>query len=163
MNKVQFIKTAEGEELAVLPKSEYDRLVALAASEDAGTARIVRRARAAIAGGQEIVLPKMVIDRMATGDNPIRVLREWREMTQVELVVRIGITQGYLSDLEAGKRKGPVALHQKIARALGVPIDLLLPVAVSEQEADRERFARRGQFVKDRQAAQHRIRSHRGR
>jgi DNA-binding XRE family transcriptional regulator len=43
-------------------------------------------------------------------------------MTQAELTESIGITQGYLFDLEAGKRKGPVALHQKIARALGVPM-----------------------------------------
>ena len=136
MTKVQFIKTAGGEELAILPKSEYERLTALAIGEDAGVARIVRRARAALAAGHEIVLPKTVVDRLAAGENPIRVLREWRDMTQAELVVSVGITQGYLSDLEAGRRKGPVALHQKIARALGVPIDLLLPIAVSDEQAD---------------------------
>ena len=78
-------------------------------------------------------------------------------MTQAELVVAVGITQGYLSDLEAGKRKGPVALHQKIARALGVPIDLLLPIAVSDQEADPERFAERSRaFRKMKQARRRR-------
>jgi hypothetical protein len=45
--------------------------------------------------------------------------------------------------LEAGNRKGPLALHQKIARALGVPLDLLAPLAVSDEEADPERFAKR--------------------
>ena len=142
MSKVQFIKTTSGEELAVLPKSEYERLAALAADEDTGTARIVREARAAIASGHDIVLPKTVVDRLAAGDNPIRVLREWRGFIQLELAVAVGITQGYLSELEAGKRKGPVALHQKFARKLGVPIDLLLPIAVSEEEADPERFAK---------------------
>jgi transcriptional regulator with XRE-family HTH domain len=68
-------------------------------------------------------------------------------MTQAELVMSIGITQGYLSDLEAGKRKGPVALHQKIARTLAVPIHLLLPVAVSEKGANTKRFAKRRQSV----------------
>ena len=48
MTKVQFIKTAGGEELAVLPKSEYERLTALATDEDVGTARLVRKARAAV-------------------------------------------------------------------------------------------------------------------
>jgi DNA-binding XRE family transcriptional regulator len=151
MTKVQFIKTTGGEELAILPKSEYERLTALAVGEDAGMARVVRRARAALASGDEIVLPKAVVDRLAAGENPIRVLREWRDMTQAELVVRVGITQGYLSDLEAGKRKGPVALHQKVARALGVPIDLLLPVAVSDEAADPARFAKRRQVVEDMQ------------
>lgn len=148
MTKVQFIKTTGGEELAILPKSEYDRLTALAASEDAGTARIVSRARAAIAAGREVMLPKTVVDRLASPENPIRVLREWRDMTQAELAMSVGIAQGYLSDLEAGKRKGPVALHQKFARALGAPIDLLLPIAVSEREADPARFAKRQQVVK---------------
>ena len=163
MTKVQFIKITGGEELAVLPKCDYERLVALAASEDVGTARIVRRAREAIAAGREIVLPKTVVDRLVAGENPIRVLREWQEMTQAELVVRVGITQGYLSDLEAGKRKGPVALHQKIARALGVPINLLLPIAVSDEEADPARIAKRGQVVRDRQATQDIIRGRRRR
>jgi DNA-binding XRE family transcriptional regulator len=143
MTKVQFIKTGNGEELAVLPKAEYERLTKAAAGEDAATARIVREARAEIAEGREIVLPKAIVDRLAGGENPIRVLREWRGMTQMELIVPLGITQGYLSDLETGRRKGPMALHQKIARKLGVPIDLLLPIAVSGEEADPTRFAKR--------------------
>jgi DNA-binding XRE family transcriptional regulator len=157
MTKVQFIKTTGGEELAVLPKSEYQRLVALAVDEDVGTARVVRRAREALETGREIVLPKTVVDRMASGENAIRVLREWRDMTQAELVMSVGITQGYLSELEAGKRKGPVALHQKIARALGVPIQLLLPIAVpEEEEADFARLAKRRQVIKDMQKVRRR-------
>jgi DNA-binding XRE family transcriptional regulator len=156
VTKVQFIKTTNGEELAVLSKSEYERLTARAASEDAGVARIVRRARAALAAGREIVLPKAIVDRLAAGANPIRVLREWRGRTQAELVVSIGITQGYLSELEGGKRKGPVALHQKIARALDVPIELLLPIAVSDEEADPARFAKRRRVVEDMKRARRR-------
>jgi DNA-binding XRE family transcriptional regulator len=148
MTKVQFIKTAGGEELAVLPKSEYERLAALATDEDVGTARLVRKARAAVEAGREVLLPKAIVDRLAAGENPIRVLREWRDMTQAELAVAIGITQGYLSDLESGKRKGTVVLHQKFARALGVPIDLLLSIAVSEEEADPGRVAKRREAVR---------------
>jgi DNA-binding XRE family transcriptional regulator len=156
MTKVQFIKTTGGEELAVLPKREYDRLAAFAVSEDRGVARIVRRARAALATGREIVLPKTVVDRLAAGENPVRVLRTWRDMTQAELVLRVGITQGYLSDIEAEKRRGPIALHQKIARALDVPIDLLLPAAVPNH-AHATHFSKRGQ------AAKYRIRARRRR
>jgi DNA-binding XRE family transcriptional regulator len=149
VTKVQFIKTDGGEELAILPRAEYERLRSVAADEDVGVGRIVDNARAAIGAGDEIVLPKHIVDRLAEGENPIRVLREWREMMQIELAVSVGITQGYLSDLETGKRKGPLALHQKIARALGVPITLLLPVAVSEKEADPKRVAKRRQVVQD--------------
>ena len=149
MTKVQFIKTAGGEELAILPKSEYERLAKLVAYEDIGTARVVRNARKKIASGFEVMLPKAVVDRLAAQENPIRVLREWRAMTQDELAGAVEITQGYLSDLEAGKRKGPVAVHQKISRELGVPIELLLPIAVSEEEANPARIAKRSQRVEE--------------
>lgn len=136
-----------------MSKAEYEQLAKQAADEDAGAARLVRRARDAIAAGREVVLPKSVVDRLAAGENRIRVLREWRDMTQVELVAAIGITQGYLSDLESGKRKGPVALHQKVAMTLGVPIDLLLPIAVSDEAADAPRIARRRRVPQEMQRA----------
>jgi DNA-binding XRE family transcriptional regulator len=149
MTKVQFIKTGGGEELAVLPKSEYERLVAQATDEDVGTGRLVRKARAAVEAGREVLLPKVVVDRLAAGDNPIRVLREWRGMTQAELAIAIGITQGYLSDVESGKRKGTIELHQKFAGTFGLPIDLLLPIAVSREEANPAKFARDRKYVHD--------------
>ncbi len=126
MTKVQFIKTKDGEELAVLPKAEYERLSALAESEDIGTARIVRKARTAIAAGHEIILPKTVVDRLAAGENPIRVIREWRDTTQLEITFRTDLSQSYLSDLESGRRRGTADVLAKIARALKVPLDLLV-------------------------------------
>jgi len=122
---VRFETTPSGE-VAILPRADYERLKKLAdeAMEDAGTARLVARARKDVAGGIPL-LPKETVDRLANGENPIRVLREFRGYTQAELVVAVKITQGYLSDLETGKRKGPLQLHQKIARALGVPLELL--------------------------------------
>ena len=126
MNKVQFIKTERGEELAVLPRDEYERLKALATSEDAGAARIVRKTKAAVAAGREILLPKIVVDRLAAGENPIRVLREWRDMTQTDISVRTDISQGHLSDIESGRRTGTPAALRKIADVLKVPLDLLI-------------------------------------
>ncbi|MEX2128480.1 MAG: helix-turn-helix transcriptional regulator [Xanthobacteraceae bacterium] len=145
---VKFTMTAKGE-MAILPRAEYERLkkLALEAEEDAGTARLVARAKKDVARGQPL-LPKEIVDRLANAENPIRVLREFREYSQDELVTAVGITQGYLSDLETGKRKGPLQLHQKIARALGVPLDLLAPIAVSLAEADPRRIAKRKQAVR---------------
>lgn len=136
--------------MAILPRAEYERLKTLAdeAMEDAGTARLVARAKKEVSAGASL-LPMATVDRLANGENPIRVLREFRNESQIELTVRVGITQGYLSDLETGKRKGPMALHQKIARALGVPLELLAPIAVSEEKADPVRFANRKRAVAD--------------
>jgi len=144
---VRFQTTRNGE-FAILPRAEYERLKKLAdeALEDVGTARLIARAKEEVAAGAPL-LSKKIVDRLADGENPIRVLREFRDETQMELSVSLGITQGYLSDLESGKRKGPLALHQKIARALGVPLELLTPIAVSKEEADPVRLANRKRAI----------------
>ena len=127
-SNVQFLHTPGGDDLAVLPRSEYERLVALAAEalEDAAASRVIRSSSRAIKEGREVVLPKAVADRLANGDNAVRVLREWRDMIQGELAAAVGISQNYLSEIETGRRKGPAELQKKFARALGVPMDLLV-------------------------------------
>jgi transcriptional regulator with XRE-family HTH domain len=47
-------------------------------------------------------------------------------MTQLELSFKTDIGQGYISDLESGRRKGTTAALKKIAGALNVPLDLLV-------------------------------------
>lgn len=129
---VKYQKTPRGE-VAILPREEYERLAAKAAEadEDAGTARIVSRARREVADGGPL-LPKDVVDRLANGENPVRVLREWRErdssegMTQMYLSFKTNLSQGYISDIETGRRKGTAAALRLIANALNVPLDLLV-------------------------------------
>ena len=123
---VRFQKTPRGE-IAIMPRKEYEALVVKAAEadEDADTARLVARARGEIAAGAPL-LPKHVIDRLAKGDNPVRVLREWREVTQLYLSFKTKLSQGYISDVETGRRKGAAAALRRIADALKVPLDLLV-------------------------------------
>lgn len=123
---VRFQKTARGE-IAILPRKEYEALAAKAAEadEDAGTARIVARARKEIAAGASL-LPKSVVDRLVKGENPVRVLREWRDVTQLYLSFKTGLSQGYISDVETGRRKGAAAALRRIADVLKVPLDLLV-------------------------------------
>lgn len=136
--------------LAIMPRDEYEAMKALAdeAWEDRQTARLVDRAMADIAAGMP-VFPLEIADRLTNGENPIRVLREFRGMTQAELATSEGlqITQNYLSELETGKRKGPLALHQKLARVLGVPLDLLAGDDVSDEKADPVRTANRKKAI----------------
>jgi hypothetical protein len=123
---VRFQKTARGE-VAILPRKDYEALVAKAteAVEDEGTARLVARARREIAAGAPL-LPKHVVDRLAKLENPVRVLREWRDVTQMHLSFKTGLSQGYLSDVETGRRKGTAAALRRIANVLKVPLDLLV-------------------------------------
>ena len=123
---VRFKKTGKGE-IAILSRKDYEALAAKAAEagEDIGTARLVARARREIASGAPLI-PKAVADRIAKGENPLRVLREWRDETQLYISFKTGLGQGYISDLENGRRKGTAAALSKIASALGVPLELLL-------------------------------------
>ena len=123
---VRFKKTDKGE-VAILPRKEYETLVAKAkeADEDAGTARLVARARKEIVAGAPRI-PMVVADRIANGENPIRAIREWKDITQTYLSFKTNIGQGYISDLENGRRKGTTAALKEIARVLGVPIDVLV-------------------------------------
>ncbi len=123
---VRFQKTPRGE-VAILPRRDYELLVATAseADEDAGTARIVARARKEIAGGGPL-LPKDIVDRMANGENPLRVLREWRDITQMYLSFKTNLSQGYISDIENGRRRGTTAALRLVANVLRVPLDLLV-------------------------------------
>jgi len=124
---VRFQKTARGE-FAILPRKEYEALAAKAAEadEDAGTARIVARARKEIAAGAPL-LPKAVVDRLAKGEHPVRVLREWRDVPHTYLSFKTGLSQGYISDVETGRRNGTAAALRLIADVLKVPLDLLVP------------------------------------
>lgn len=123
---VRFQKTARGE-VAILPRKDYETLVAKAAeaAEDKGTARLVARARREIAAGAPL-LPKQVVDRLAKRENPIRVLREWRGVTQIQLSAKTNIRQGSISDIETGRRNGTANALRCIADALRVPLDLLV-------------------------------------
>ena len=88
-------------------------------------ARGLLRARKEIASGAPLI-PKDIADRIANGENTLRVLREWRDMTQLYLSFKTDIGQGYISDLESGRRKGTTAALKKIAVAMNVPLDLLV-------------------------------------
>jgi DNA-binding transcriptional regulator YiaG len=122
---VRFQKTPRGE-IAILPRKDYEALVAKAseADEDAGTARLVARARKEVAAGAPL-LPKDVVERLANGENPVRVLRAWREITQMHLSFKTNLSQGHISDIESGRRTGTPAALRLIADVLKVPLDLL--------------------------------------
>jgi hypothetical protein len=123
---VRFQKTPRSE-VAIFPRKDYELLVARAseADEDAGTARIVARARKEIASGGPL-LPKDIVDRMANGEHPVRVLHEWRDVTQMYLSFKTSLSQGYISDIENGRRTGTAAALRQIANVLKVPLELLV-------------------------------------
>src|SRR3569833_2897603 len=115
--------TPGGEELVVLPRAEYEALVerAAEADEDAFDVAIydARRAEASP------VLPADVSMAMLRGESRLRALRQWRDVGQVQLAYKTEISQGFLSDLENGKRNMTAEMRRRIAKVLEVPEDWL--------------------------------------
>lgn len=125
MSKIQIITSPSGEQMVVLSKEEFDLMAANQFDEDAETVRIYRESMAAIERGEDIALPEAVWDRLEARESPVRVLREFRSMTQKELAEAAGISQSYLSEIERGAREGTLSTIKAIAKALAVPLTVL--------------------------------------
>jgi DNA-binding XRE family transcriptional regulator len=71
----------------------------------------------------EEAFPAEVADGIIDGENPIRVFREYRGLTQEKLAKAAHIARPYLAELEACKKQGSVAVLKKIARLLKVGLE----------------------------------------
>jgi hypothetical protein len=126
MSAPQIIRSPSGEELVVLPRAEYEVLLERAAqeAEDAEDVAIYDARKAELSAGG-VVLPSEVSAAVLRGDSRLRAIRKWRDETQLHLEFKTGIGQGYLSDLESGRRTGTPETIAKLAEALNVPIEWL--------------------------------------
>ena len=89
---------------------------------------IVDRRSVGDAEGQELV-PAEVVDRLIDGEHPLRVWREYRDMTQKRLGAKAGFSDGYIAAIESGKKEGSLKALRALARALDVDLDDILPDA----------------------------------
>jgi DNA-binding XRE family transcriptional regulator len=64
--------------------------------------------------------------RIVRGENPVRVFREEKGMTQKLLADETGVTQATISEIETGRKTGSVEVLKAIADALGVSLDDLV-------------------------------------
>ena len=128
MTAVQFIVSPSGDELAVLPRAEYERLAGLAgeAAEDAEDAAIYAQAKAEWeAKGRPVFPAELSMLLLQTGSR-LAAIRKWRGLSQASLAGKAAIRQGYLSDIETGRRRGAQATIQRLSQALDVPTDWLM-------------------------------------
>ncbi len=114
-------QTPSGEEMVVLPRADYDRL--LGAAEMAADVAAFDEAQRAHAAGEEEYIPAAAVDRMLAGENLIRVWRQYRGLTLEQLAERAGTSKSYLSQIESGARTGGIGKLQRIAAALSLTLD----------------------------------------
>lgn len=126
---VQIINKDGRPEWAVIPYEEYIRL-----RDEAEMLQDVAdydAAKETLEQGEELI-PSEVTFAILDGENPIRVWRNYRTLTQQELADRAGISKPYLSQIETGKRTGTAEVLAAIANALGVTLDELMPAEIVE-------------------------------
>lgn len=83
------------------------------------------RVKAELAAGEDDLVPAEVVNAVLQGENAIRAWRQHRGLSQVQLAEAAGISQGYLAQMETGKRDGTIAVYRALADALGLdPGDL---------------------------------------
>jgi DNA-binding XRE family transcriptional regulator len=123
MGRLQIIRTPSGEEMVVLPRKEYDALVsaAEAASEDADDVAIYDSRKAELAASPASPFPEAVSSLLLKGHSRLKAIRLWRNMSQLELAKQAGVGQGYLSDIESGRRPGSAEVLRNLAERLEVP------------------------------------------
>lgn len=72
------------------------------------------------------VIPMYVSERLSAGEHPVKVFREYRDMTQKELAQKAGISPEYVSQIEGGKKQGSIDTLKAIAEALSLDLDDLV-------------------------------------
>lgn len=128
MNKpIHTFTTPSGDRLVVLTEADYAELVQLASESEAEEdAELIAIADAIMADPQASArLPAEVSRLMLAGASTLKALRQWRDVGQVKLAFDIGTSQGFVSDLENGRRAMTDEVKTRIAKALDVPVDWL--------------------------------------
>lgn len=119
---VQILRDRGGDPaFAVVPWADYQRLIA---GDDEDAALIA----AADAARNDESFPDAVARRLLNGEAPLKVIREWRGMTQEALSKKTDVPAQYLSQLErrAGGRNVGRKTAAKLAPVLKVSVEALM-------------------------------------
>jgi DNA-binding XRE family transcriptional regulator len=108
-------------QVVTIPREEYDRL--RAAAEDLADLQAYDRAKTALAAGEDELIPVDYANRLLNGENPLRVYRGMRGLTQAALAEKAGVNRVTVAEIETGRKQGSVATLRALADALGVTLD----------------------------------------
>jgi DNA-binding XRE family transcriptional regulator len=115
---------AETDETVTLRRADYEAL--LEALEDATDVASAHAAEARVEAGSSEFLPIAMVEQLLAGASPVRLWRQHRGMSAHTLARTAEISPSYLSEIEARKRRGSLAVAARIAAALRVSLDDLV-------------------------------------
>lgn len=79
--------------------------------------------RELIGGKSDETLPEDILNALAAKqEHPVKIIRNFRGLTQNTLAKESGISRPYLTEIETGKKDGSLRAMKAIAQALGVSV-----------------------------------------
>lgn len=115
--------TPGGENLIIISRDEFDRAI-----EDAVDVALARRVQDAVSSGDDEYISDDVAKRLMDGDDhPVKIYREYRGLKQGELANLASITAPMVSDIENRKTNAGLSVYIKLAKALNVGLEDIVP------------------------------------
>jgi len=115
--------TRKGKEFAVIPVEDLQQLI-----DDAEMLADVKAYDAAkdrLERGEDELIPLEITERRLAGENPVKIWREYRGLTQERLSKASKVSRSMIAAIEASHKKGGIATLKKLAVALRVDLDNL--------------------------------------
>jgi DNA-binding XRE family transcriptional regulator len=114
----------DGKEFAVLPMAKLKKLMIDA--EMLVDVMAYDEAKQRLARGEDELIPLELIERRLAGENPMKIWREYRGLTQEALAKRSKVSRPMIAAIESGHKMGGIGTLKKLAVALGVDVDDLV-------------------------------------
>lgn len=118
--KHTLIVTPSGEEMVPISKADFDQI------EDRLDVAAYDAAKAESAAGSGDLLTVEEVKAALAAPSPLAFWRAKRGLKQKDLAAAAGVSQSYVADLEAGRRKGDAALIKRLSLALRVRMEELV-------------------------------------
>jgi len=118
--KHTLIVTPSGEEMVLISKADFDQI------EDLLDVAAYDAAKAQSAGGSGDLLSVEEVKAALAAPSPLAFWPPKRGLKQKDLAAAAGVSQSYVADREAGRRKGDAALIKRLSQALRVRMEDLV-------------------------------------
>lgn len=118
------VMTLKGKKYAVLPFKEWEDLQEYI--QDLQDIAECNAIKSTVERGKSEYIPEKVVRNLIDGENPIKVYREYRKLTQSELAKKSGLSLAMIKKMEAGETKGSLKSIKAIAQTLIVDVEDIL-------------------------------------
>jgi len=118
------------EDTVTLRRADFDALIEALDDVEDTAALIAAGSREVEVGKQAARADHLAVEfvlRLVAGEHPVRIWREHRAVSSQTLAETAGISRSYIAEIEGHKKPGSIAAYRRMATALGVTVDDLVP------------------------------------